>query len=262
MAYGSVLRPKGETYMGQGKALYDAGKKLEAIRFFHKDYNKKSYETRIKWKDPIEKWMREVMNRHGVQYRENILNNWEETPREDDMRLLRDAQDLISLPCKDIFAQTKYRQPDNGSDILYCLIQPYPGNAEAAREILRKSIGKPDFLQCPILGRDHRCQTQIYATMTQSWEYLRCLDSHKSIKPRIDRVLDEFLNSNAPLENRGVFRASWNRRFELRCFPDAETKVLKVCAYLPPSLFEQGEVQIMEMGEVPDYLFEPFRAFM
>jgi len=258
MAYPTALKPKVRTYMSEGGELYDAGKKLEAIRFFHEDYNEQPVDMRIAWKNPIERWIREVMNKNGVRFEGHVLNNWRETSDQEDMLDLRDAQDTTSLGNRDVFAQTKYRQPENGSDILYCLMQPYPGNADIARQMLREKRGL-------LFGRDHRCQTQIYATMSESWLKLKCLDTHKSIKPKIDRILDEFLNSDAPLEadkSKNVFRASWNRRFELRCFADADSGVLKVCAFLPPNLFEEGEVQFMDMGEVPDYLFEPFKNFM
>jgi len=238
--------------------LLREGKRTQAVKAIYKDYNKKSNEERVDNKNPMENWMLESINASGVLYQGRLFSNWEETTFEQDVYRKQDFVDHTGS--EPIYCQIKYRQPKNNhGDILCCVIQPYPDNAEPARKWMRSNqVARGVFGW----GRDVKFQGQIYGCLNKSWNKIRCLDYKKSIKPNLDRILKEFLESDLPLNtNVNTFRASWHDDFMLKCFPDGgkngwDSGKLKVCAMLPDNLFDEGEIHWVDMIEPPDYLFE------
>jgi len=241
--------------------LLNEGERLEAARTIYKDYNKLSSHERIKRKDAMEKWIRQSINSVGIPYEGQVLKDWEETSEAEDKREKKDMVDKTGE--KPVFGQNKWRQPNSGSDILCCIIQPYPDDADTARQLMKDdSEGTSEYMHRNFWGRDYKFQGHVYCCLNRAWSKIRCLDYHKVVKSKIDKLLQEFLESDQPLSERSSpFRSSWNKNFMMTCFRDRgssgwDSGALKVCAYLPDNLFDEGEVHLIDMIAPPDYLFE------
>lgn len=243
------------------KELLDEGKRLEAVKAIYVDYNKKSSYDRIKSKDAMEQWILDSLNASGVPYEGSLIYSWTRTSDELDKK---EKKDIVSLvKDKPIYGQMKWRQPNSGGDILCCIIQPYPDNADTARTLLREGS---EYLEKNFWGRDYRYQGQIYCCLDKPWKKIRCFDYQKVIKAKINQLLEEFLDSDQNLTERSSpFRSSWNKDFMMTCFRDRgrsgwDSNALKVCAYLPDNLFEEGEMHLVDMLSPPDYLFNEVLA--
>jgi hypothetical protein len=127
--------------------------KLATVREKYNNLNSLSLRERLAKSSPIEMWILETMNYHGISHEGTDIKGWRKCRTRDDKVLKRDAEALY----KDqfVYAQLKFRQPNSGADIGCAILQPYPGLKELRSIILEKKIS---FVQ----ARDYKFDGIVY----------------------------------------------------------------------------------------------------
>lgn len=229
--------------------------KLTKLKERYMSMNNLSFNERIKKSKPIERWIKDTMNEHGVPWNGHIIKQWEACSTKDDKSFKRDAQAVYNS--ETVYSQIKFRQPNSGSDIGAAIIQPYPGSRSLVDEYAK--CGKLN----DILARDYQFDGIVYAVLDNSWSKLMLLPYKECVKHNYMKVLSEWWKDPSQPElnyyNR-VFKSKEIEGAELRYKKDSgygyDRNLEKIICYLPISIFSNdSRVTVVDMISPPDYLF-------
>lgn len=228
---------------------------IEQFRNHFANHNKKTLKQRLDGNDPVEMWMLDNINRAGIMYLGQRYHGWVFCGVTEDRVNKKDIK--CKLPDgKWLYAQMKWRQPGAfGNDCLASVIQPWPGKKDAIEVI---KTGTLEYKAKHFWARDYVFKGHLYLSLSQDWDRFRVLDYRKSIKPRIDKLLKEFLKSGDDLTDRNrTYCSSWNPKFQLKWVRDAgkgsyDSGLQKLVCYIPASEWEPGECTIIEMSDPSD----------
>ena len=232
--------------------------KFDLVRSLYVGSNRKSINERLKLNVPMEQWIIDTVNHHGISHKGKLLNNWEKASEKIDKTCKIDAVHKINDK-ENLYIQVKFRQPDSGNDIEVAVIQPYNGLKE-----FKNVIGvDPTTLQKEVWARDFRFYGQFYACLNNSWNLLRIVN-YNAIKSKVMTLLGEWVDSGnelKPYYGKNTFISKKYGGMMLKCKKDSgynsyDSGILKILCYIPEEVFTKKEMVCVEMIQPPEYLIK------
>jgi hypothetical protein len=222
--------------------------KLQTLRENYNNFNKLHFNERIAKSKPIEKWIQDTMNFHGVSWLGKKITNWKQCNLKDDKTNKRDLQ--AEYDGKIVYSQNKFRQPNSGSDIGQALVQPYPGSKDLLRTLLTKDT---KWIYDNVLARDYKFDGIIYSVLDNPWENLMIVPLELA-KKTYTTIFKEWLRSDIDLNyNNRIFKSKEIPGGELRWKKDNgkgyDSGLEKILCYFPISTFDKSQIEIIPMIE-------------